>query len=134
MTSILTCIVAACVLALLLKFLHLFHFIKWSPVGFTKKLGIEDITAFEKWLIIILIFFVIALLLYYLFVYIPIRPDIASILLGLAVAILVEWIIYRYPLELSSFKKLSIPFIVVIMIMFRFIIESAAYLRNNLVR
>lgn len=129
-----TSIVAACSLALMLKGLHLFHLIDWSPVGFTKKWGIEGLATFEKWLILIVVLFLVAIVLYYIFSFLPLSASIMSILLGITIAILVEWTILRYPLEASSFKQLSIPFIVVVMMTLRFVIETATFARNNLVR
>lgn len=132
--TVVTSFVAACVTVFLLKGLHLFHLIKWQPVGFFKKWGIEGLHAFERWLILLLLLFVAALLLYMLFSLFPVRADVMSVLLGVLVAITIEWLIYRYPFEASSFKQLSVPFIVVVILIARFIIETAVFARNNLAR
>ncbi|MER1984886.1 MAG: hypothetical protein ABS949_06760 [Solibacillus sp.] len=132
--ALITSIVAACSMTLALKGLHLFHFITWKPVGFFKKWGIEGIAPLEKWFILLIICFVVALIFYSIFILFPVRADIISFLLGVLIAVLIEWLIFRYPFEAHSFKELSIPFIVVMIIITRFIIETAVFARNNLVR
>lgn len=129
-----TSIVAACSFAIVLKVLHLFDLIKWSPVGFVKKWKLENVATFEKWLLLLLFLFVAAILLYFICTLISIRPSVVSLILGCLIAVLAEWTIFRYPLEAASFKKLSIPFIVIVIITLRFIIETASFARNNLVR
>jgi len=51
----------------------------------------------------------------------------SSLLLGLFVTILLEWTALDLPLQLSSFKKLSIPFIVVVVCLLRFLLETANF-------
>lgn len=132
--AFITSAAAACAMTLLLKGLHLFHFISWKPVGFFKKWGIEGIAPLEKWLILFLVCFLFALLLYSIFSVFAVRASVVSFVVGLLLAVVIEWLIFRYPFEASSFKQLSIPFIVVMLIITRFIIETAVYARNNLAR
>lgn len=132
--AVITSFVAACSMTLLLKGLHLFHFITWQPVGFLGKWGIEGLAPVEKWLVLVILCFFLALLLYSVFSFVPVRADIVSFFVGLLAALIIEWLIFHYPFEVSSFKKLSIPFIVVMIVITRFIIETAVFARNNLAR
>lgn len=132
--AIITSLVAACALTLLLKGLHLFHFITWRPVGFVEKWGIEGAATLEKWFLLLVLCFFAALLLYGVFRFLPVRADIMSVLLGVVFAVTIEWLIFRYPFEASSWKQLSIPFIVIMILFMRFIIETAVFARNNLAR
>ncbi len=121
-----TSIVSAIWLAVSLKFLHFLKFIDWRPVGFMKKWGIKD--AFSAWLLLIIILFVVSLIIYLLSQYSWRVPAfITSLIIGIALAIMTEWLIYDLPAEKASFKKLSIPFIVVVVITCRFLIETAIF-------
>lgn len=51
----------------------------------------------------------------------------SSLLLGLLVTITLEWIALDLPLQLTSFKKLSIPFIVIVVCLLRFLLETANF-------
>lgn len=131
--AFITSIVSAIWLALSLKFLEYFNFIHWHPVGFTKKWGMKD--AFSSWALFILILFVVALILYLLMQYSwKVPAFLTSLIIGLAIAIVTEWIIYDLPAEGEAFRRLSIPFIVVVVITCRFVIETSIfhYQANNL--
>lgn len=48
-------------------------------------------------------------------------------LLGLIFTITLEWIVLDLPLQPASFKKLSIPFMVVVICLLRFLLETANF-------
>ncbi|MGE7114500.1 hypothetical protein [Lysinibacillus sp. NPDC047702] len=124
-----TSLVSALVLALCLKGLHYFHLIKWSPVGFYKKWELfEDSSKLFHWSFLILCLFIIGFLLFILLRYVYIIPAVlSSFLLGLLVTITLEWVVLDLPMHLSSFKKLSIPFMVVVICLLRFLLETANF-------
>lgn len=121
-----TSIVSAIWLAVSLKFLHFFKFIDWRPVGFIKKWGVKD--AFSAWLLFIIILFVVAFIIYFITQYSWRVPAfLTSLIIGVALALATEWIIFDLPADKASFKKLSIPFIVLVVITCRFLIETATF-------
>ena len=72
--------------------------------------------------------FIANFILYLLMQYVQnVPPFITSLVIGGLFAIVAEWIIYDLPAEIYSFKKLSIPFIVTVVIAARFIIETASF-------
>lgn len=126
-----TSIVVAVLFAGTLKLLKLFSFIKWNPVGFVEKWGIEQANGIEKWLVLACLLFLLALILYGIMQFVTRVPALfTSILIGLAMAMTIEWIIFDLSAELDSFKRLSIPFIVMVIIACRFIFETAAFHRR----
>ena len=124
-----TSIVSALVLALCLKGLRYFHLIKWNPIGFYKKLDIfQGSSKLFQWSFLILVLFIIGFLLFITLRYLYIIPAIlSSFLLGLFFTITLEWIVLDLPLHLSSFKKLSIPFMVIVICLLRFLLETANF-------
>lgn len=124
-----TSLVSALVLALCLKGLHYFHLIKWNPIGFYKKWDLfEGSSKLFQWSFLILVLFLIGFLLYITLRYVYIIPAVlSSFLLGLFVSMTLEWIVLDLPLQSSSFKKLSIPFMVIIICLLRFLLETANF-------
>ncbi|MCL1695985.1 MULTISPECIES: hypothetical protein [unclassified Lysinibacillus] len=124
-----TSLISAIVLALCLKGLHYFHLIKWNPIGFYKKWDLfEGSSKLFQWSFLILVLFLIGFLLYITLRYVYIIPAVlSSFLLGLFVSMTLEWIVLDLPLQSSSFKKLSIPFMVIIICLLRFLLETANF-------
>lgn len=124
-----TAIVSAISLTILLKGLHYFHLIDWSPIGFYKKWDFfEDSSKLFQWSMLILFLFLLAFFLYVTLQFVHIIPAVfTSLLLGLLFTITIEWIALDLPLQLASFKKLSIPFMVVVICLLRFLLETANF-------
>lgn len=127
--SISTSLAAAIVTTLLCKFLDYFHFIKWNPIGYTQTFQfLKGSNVYIKWIILFLIIWGICFLLYYvslLFAKIPV--SITSIAVGLLLAITLEWIILDGDSIEKTIKKLSIPFICIVVIIVRFVMESSIF-------
>ena len=118
-----------------LKVLHLFDFISWHPVAFLKKYDWFDWSAFERWVILFLILaFCAALLLLIGQLFTKAPPFLLSFILGLAIAFMIEWQILNLPIEWASFKKLSIPFIIVVVTIMRLLIETSQFMRSQMFR
>ncbi|MEK4426046.1 DNA helicase [Solibacillus sp. FSL K6-1523] len=116
-----------------IKLLHLFHMIKWSPVKFMKKWEFIHPNMFERWLIFFIGVFVIVCIVYFLArTIIGKSPFAFSLIAGLLIAILLEFRILHLPMELNSIKKLSIPFIIIVIIGLRVLTETAQYYRLHL--
>ncbi|REB10048.1 hypothetical protein DVB69_04380 [Sporosarcina sp. BI001-red] len=129
-----TALVAALLTALSLKFLKVFHFVKWSPLGWSKK---WDILATEspivKWFVLIIVLVLIFIVLYSILqVTSKIPPSITSIVLALLLVCAVEWTISRPDSIGSAFKSVSIPFLCLIAIITRFVVGTSVYMKNEL--
>ncbi|QCR32832.1 hypothetical protein [Lysinibacillus sp. SGAir0095] len=127
--AVTTSLFASILLTISLKLLSIFHFIKWSPVGYTKKLNILETSHWSvKWLFLLFIIFLIILLFYFAMQFVEMVPSfLTSLIIGSIVALICEWVIFDLPAELSSFKKLSIPFMVTVVITARFVFETAVF-------
>jgi len=125
----LTSLFASICLTISLKLLSLFHFIKWSPVGYAKRLNILEGSHWTiKWLFLLIIIFLITLLLYFAMQFVEMVPAfLTSLIIGAILALICEWVIFDLPAELKSFKKLSIPFMVTVVITARFVFETAVF-------
>lgn len=114
---------------IMFKILDFFHFIKWDPVGFSDNFqALKDSNAFIKWGILFIIVWAASILLYYislLFMKIPVA--ITSIALGLLIAFALEWIILDASSIEKTIKRMSIPFICIIILATRFLMESAIF-------
>ena len=128
-TASITAIVSAITLAIFLKGLYYFHLIKWNPIGFYEKWELfEESSKLFQWSLLILLLFLTALILYSTLQFVHIIPAIlTSLLLGLLFTITVELVARDLPMQLGSFKKLSIPFIVVVVCLLRFLLETANF-------
>lgn len=121
--------------AVSLKLLHVFHVINWNPIKFMKQWTFYDWTTFEKWSILFLLLTVVSVCVYFVArTVIGKSPFVFSLILGIIAAILIEGRVLNLPWELASLKKLSIPFIVIILIGIRFIVETAQYYRKQIFR
>lgn len=127
--AFMTSLVASIFLTISLKLLSLFHFIKWNPVGYTKKLEIlETSHPLLQWFFLLIVIFIIIFFFYMIMQYVvQVPPFVTSLVIGGVLALLIEWAIKDLPAELSSFKKLSIPFIITVIMVARFVFETAAF-------
>lgn len=127
--SISTSLVAALTTTILFKLLDFFHFIKWNPIGYTKTFQLlKGSNVYIKWIILFLIIWGACFLLYYvslLFAKIPV--SITSIALGLLIAVVLEWIILDTDSIEKTIKRISIPFICIVIVAVRFVMESAIF-------
>lgn len=127
--AFMTSLAASIFLTIALKLLSLFHFIKWNPIGYTKKLEIlEENHPLLQWFFLLIVIFIITFILYMVMQYvIQVPAFLTSLIIGGVLALLIEWAIKDLPAELSSFKKLSIPFIITVIMTARFVFETAAF-------
>ncbi|MBD7943904.1 MULTISPECIES: hypothetical protein [Psychrobacillus] len=126
--SFFTSLAAAVVVTALLKFLHLFHFVKWNPVGYSKSFEMfDDTNVYLRWLVLFLVIWAISLVIYYISILTAKVPvAISSIIFGIILAFIVEWLISDATM-IKTIKKTSIPFICIVVIGVRFLMESAIF-------
>ena len=127
--AVITSLFATLFLTVTLKLLSVFSFVKWSPVGYTKRFDILETSHwFVKWLFLFLVIFLIIFVFYLIMQYVQmVPPFVTSLIIGGIFALLCEWVIFDLPAELKSFKKLSIPFIVIVVITARFVFDTAVF-------
>lgn len=127
--AIMTSLFASLFLTLALKTLSFLNFIRWNPVGYTKRLDIlVENHPLIQWLFLAIVIFLIILILYLIMQFVELVPAfITSLVIGGILALISEWVIYDLPAELKSFKKLSIPYIVTVIITARFVFETATF-------
>lgn len=124
-----TSIVASLFFVLSLKFFDVFHFIDWKPLGWSRRYHFfEESPGLLRWIILFLLIFIISLLLYYFAKLVKkAKPSAMSLIIGLLIALLIEWLIQR-PNEIGGFlTDFSIPFGVLVLITTRFIVETAIF-------
>ena len=122
MSHFFTSFAAALFMTVSLKILHLFHLIKWNPIAFLKNVPAMDWTTFEKWFVLFLILMVISLLFYFVSqTGIAKSPFLFSLIIGVIGGLFLEWEILNLKTEWASFKKVSIPLVVLIIMTLRFV-------------
>lgn len=127
-----TSVFAALVMTLSLKFLHFFKFIKWSPVGWSKKWNLfpaEHIMHYiVNWLLLIVALSILFAILYVLLSFLDkVPPSISALILALLFVHVVEWFINKPESLIQMIRSLSIPFLAISAIVFRFISGTAVY-------
>ncbi|MDI2588011.1 hypothetical protein OR571_13020 [Psychrobacillus sp. NEAU-3TGS] len=127
--AISTSFTVALITVIMLKILDFFHFIKWDPVGFSDTFHVlKDSNVFIKWIILFIVVWAASIILYYIsLVFMKIPVAITSIALGLIIAFILEWIILDANTIDKTIKKMSIPFICIIIVATRFLMESAIF-------
>lgn len=127
--AFITSFFASLFLTFMLKVLEYFKFIKWNPVGYTTKLNIlENSHESTQWMLLWFMIFILTFILYLVMQFvIQVPPFLTSLIIGGIISIITEWIIFNLKAELSSFKKLSVPFMIVVIITSRFVFETAAF-------
>ncbi|CAM5204132.1 Membrane protein YqhR OS=Ureibacillus acetophenoni OX=614649 GN=SAMN05877842_102138 PE=4 SV=1 [Ureibacillus acetophenoni] len=128
-TGLYTSLAAAIFLTISLSALSFFKFILWNPLDYTKRFHIlQDSHGFFQWLFLGLVLFIIIFVFYLVMQYVPLVPAfVSSLLIGGIIALIIEWFIFELPAELESFTKLSIPFIITVIVTARFVFETASF-------
>lgn len=127
--SISTSFAATLVCIILLLIMDLFDFIKWSPIGFADKIQLFDSTPnYIKWSVLFIVIWGICILFYYIsLIFLKIPVSISSLGIGILIAVFLEWLILDKSSFIETIKHLSIPFMCIIVILARFLMESAIF-------
>lgn len=128
-TFIYTTLFSALFMAISLKFMELFSFIKWSPIGFLKNENFLPKLHFTiQWGIFYLILCVVFACLYIAFFFLAsIPPSVPAILFSLLGVLLIEWFIDSARTPMETIQSLSIPFLSIVLITLRFISGTASF-------
>lgn len=127
--ALLTSIAASIFLTFALSGLSFFKFIQWNPIDYTTRYGIlQGSHPLVQWIFLAIFLFVIILIFYLIMQYVSFVPSFfSSLVIGGVIALLTEWAIYGLPAELESFTKLSVPFIITVIVAARFVFETASF-------
>lgn len=124
-----TSLVAALFMALSLKMMELFSFIKWSPVGFLKNESFFPKLHFTvQWGILFVILCIIFAIFYIVFFFLAsIPPAVPAILFSIIGVLLIEWFIDSARTPVETMQSLSVPFLSIVAITLRFISGTASF-------
>lgn len=131
-TLLWTALVGALFTTIALKFLQLFNFINWSPVGWAKKWHLFPTVHFTiKWALLFM-----AMVLLYAIVYFAVSfttsipPSITALIIGIIVVFAVEWTIGSPKTPLAALKSISLPYFALMAMVFRFITGTAVFMKK----
>ncbi|WP_432355355.1 hypothetical protein [Sporosarcina sp. A2] len=129
-----TALMAAVATALSLKFLKVFHFVSWSPIGWISKSSIlSGVSPLIKWFVLGMALVILFLVLYSALQFTStIPPSITSIVLALVFVCAIEWTISKPDSVMGSIKSISIPFLCLIAIITRFVVGTAVFMKVEL--
>ncbi|PIC62760.1 hypothetical protein CSV79_15350 [Sporosarcina sp. P13] len=134
-TQFWTAAMAAFLTVISLKFLKVFKFIKWSPIGWTTKFQMFATTpAWFKWILLWVLCFALFFLLYSITLLTSkIPPSVTSLIVTVIALFCIEWIIHiKADLTMTQFiKKVSIPFACLLAIINRFVIGTSVYMKKS---
>ncbi|QFF99416.1 hypothetical protein PB01_11595 [Psychrobacillus glaciei] len=127
--SVSTSFVAALLCIFFLKMMEFFHFIKWNPIGYADKLEVFSKSKdYWKWIILFIGLWCFCIILYYIsLIFIKIPVSISSLALGIILAVALEWLFLDKISVSKTIKHLSIPFICIVVMLLRFLMESAIF-------
>ncbi len=131
-TFLYTSLFSALFTTLSLRFLQLFSFIEWSPIGWANKWPEVDSSHYSiKWVLLFLGLFIIFAILYILSSFLDaIPPSLSAIIIGVIGIIILEWFISEPRSLTAVFRNISYPFLAIIAITLRFITGTAVFMRK----
>src|SRR4051812_44161608 len=93
-------------IVLCLKFFRVFKFVKWNPLGWSKKYQLfAESPGIIKWALLFLFILVVIIILYFISIATKeLRPDIVSFMIGLVIVLLIEWMI-QTPNDMKKYLK-----------------------------
>ncbi|MFX3674781.1 MAG: hypothetical protein ACE3JQ_10080 [Paenisporosarcina sp.] len=125
-TYLITTMVSAILFTCILLFLKVFKYISWSPIGWTKRYKIfQTEHTMVKWILLAIAISITILILLKLFSYTTrINPVFTSILIGLVLWGIIEWMIKG---DFTFLKKSSLPFLAMVILFCRALVETSVF-------
>ena len=122
-----TSLFSALILTGWLKVLHLFDFMRWHPTSFLKTT--TDV-AFFRYVLLFVLLYAVLFVAFFLFAQVPVtKPFILALIVGLLISYgLISWFEGEWLKERKMIAR-DIPFIVTILIVVRFVFETASFHR-----
>ncbi len=131
-TFVYTSIFSALFMALSLKFLQLFDFVKWSPIGWFKKWQVLPAAHYSiKWLFLIVVLVILFAIVYLIISFLEsIPPSVSALIFSIVAIVIIEWMISEPKTPIEAIRAISIPFLSITAIVLRFIAGTAVYMRK----
>lgn len=131
-TLLWTAFFSALFTALSLKFLHLFNFINWSPVGWAKKGMLFASTHIViQWALLFILLTVTFAILYFAVSFTTsIPPSVTALIITLIAVFAIEWTIGSPKTPFDAIKSVSIPFLSIIAVVLRFLTGTAVFMKK----
>ena len=131
-TLLWTALTGALITTIALKFLQLFNFISWSPIGWAKKWQIFGSAHYSiKWILLFMALTLLFAILYFVVSFTTsIPPSITALILGFIVVFTVEWTIGSPQSPVAAIKSISVPYLALMAIVFRFITGTAVFMKK----
>ena len=132
-TLLWTALIGALITTIALKFLQLFNFINWSPIGWAKKWQIFEYGSLLhiKWILLFMALTLLFAILYFVVSFTTsIPPSITALIIGFIVVFAVEWTIGSPKSPVAAIKSISIPYLALMAIVFRFITGTAVFMKK----
>lgn len=114
--------------------MQLFSFIKWSPIGWTKKWTLFSTAHYTvKWGILFLVLVMIFAIIYMMVSFLDSIPGaLTALFISVIGIIAVEWLISEPKSPIEVIKSVSLPLFSVTAIVLRFIVGTAVFHRELL--
>ncbi|WP_342505171.1 hypothetical protein [Sporosarcina sp. FSL K6-2383] len=131
-TLLWTAFFSAIFTALSLKFLHLFNFISWSPIGWVEKgMLFESAPIVIQWGLLFIVLIVTFAILYFAVSFTTsIPPSISALAIAIIAVFAIEWTITSPKTPFDAIKSVSIPFLSIIAIVLRFLTGTAVFMKK----
>lgn len=131
-TFVYTTLFSALFMILSLKFMQLFSFIKWSPIGWEKKFPLFSTFHFTvKWGILFVALLIIFAVIYMIVSHLTsIPPALTAIFISVLGIIALEWFISEPKSPMEVMTSISIPLLSVTAIVLRFIVGTAVFYKE----
>lgn len=128
-TLVYTSLFSAIAMVFSLKFMEMFSFIKWSPIGWGKKAYLFSSMHFTtQWGLLFVGVFIVFIVLYMIMFYLhAIPPAMSAIFFTVVGVFAVEWGIHHSKGPWDVIQAMSIPFLAVTAIILRFISGTAVF-------
>jgi hypothetical protein len=132
-TFMYTSLFAALFMAVALRFMQFFNFIKWSPIGWSKK---WDLFYFAhssvKWILLFIGLVIFCAIIYFITSFIhSIPPSISALIIGAIIIITLEWAVNNHDSLVEAIRSISLPLFAVTAIVLRFISGTAVFMKKN---
>lgn len=127
-----TAICSSIFTALSLKFFQLFHFIKWSPVGWADHWrSFAHLHISIKWALLIIFLTLLYALIYAAVSFTTsIPPSVTALIIGVVGVFAIEWSISSPSSPSEAIKSVSMPLLALLAIVLRFITGTAVYMKK----
>lgn len=131
-TFVYTTLFSALFMALSLKFMELFSFIKWSPIGWAERsVYFEPLHFTIKWGMLFLGLMVIFAVIYIIISFLDsIPPAVSALFISILGIVVLEWFISEPKTPIEVIKSVSLPLLAITAIVLRFIAGTAVFYKE----